>query len=573
MAGTQVHYELFVRRTRTDSWSLDMATEDRALALATAEQMMKAGRVAAVRVCKESMDEDTREFQSISILNLGIAEVAKTVKARETFEPLCIAPQDLYSVHARDRIGRLLEAWLERRGATAFELLHRPDLVEDLERSGNDLQHAIQKVAVPEAQARGLSVHELIRTFQSLVERSIQRILKDARKGAMPDVDKEGFAAAAQRVANHPERAYLLGVGVAVSIAPGRSWSEKIVRLLDLAEAAPPAGPARALALAVIEQPLAEILGSRMGLDEVIGRDLDLGGRLAAMTRLAASEPVEALMRAQPRVAAMMPSLAPAAQRLAKWLASEDFESARVAIAKRVVRDLTGPKRLRPSDAEGEIELLRALAMALTAAAGQGALIPMEDVQEAFVTRSRNLVTAEFVEDYLEKSATARHEAESLIWLVENVIGGANKRQAARYLSACVAGLRFETEIRSDPEGPATRLAALAGLQKACARGGLSPEDYAPIQAKIGDVGGMVEADSRLVFQLARANTSAVRRVMLLLQLAMGETGPLGPAADRAKAEALKLVRQDDIRQELAAAPEEMRQVRELMQRVTKSAA
>src|SRR5207253_3252279 len=110
------------------------------------------------------------------------------------------APQDLYTVHARERIGRLLEGWLERKGATPFELLHRADLVEELESSGTDLQHAIQKVAIPEAQARGLSVHELIRTFQGLVERAIERLLKDARKGTLPDVDKEGFAAAAVRV-------------------------------------------------------------------------------------------------------------------------------------------------------------------------------------------------------------------------------------------------------------------------------------------------------------------------------------------------------------------------------------
>ena len=49
---------------------------------------------------------------------------------------------------------------------------------------------------------------------------------------------------------------------------------------------------------------------------------------------------------------------------------------------------------------------------------------------------------------------------------------------------------------------------------------------------------------------------------------AVGETAPLGPAADRARSEALKLVRQDDIRTELAKAPERMGQVRDLIQRL-----
>ncbi|HMP63068.1 MAG TPA: hypothetical protein PKA17_08315, partial [Phenylobacterium sp.] len=123
--------------------------------------------------------------------------------------------------------------------------------MEKLEASGVELQHAIQKIAVPEAQARGRSVHEIMRTFQGLVERAIQRLMADTRRGDLPDVDKEGFAAAAERVAQQPERAYLLGAGVAASIAPARDWSDKVSRLLDLADAAPVAGPPRGLALQV----------------------------------------------------------------------------------------------------------------------------------------------------------------------------------------------------------------------------------------------------------------------------------------------------------------------------------
>ena len=37
-------------------------------------------------------------------------------------EPLCVAPPDLYSLHARDRIGRLLEGWLARNRATPFKV-------------------------------------------------------------------------------------------------------------------------------------------------------------------------------------------------------------------------------------------------------------------------------------------------------------------------------------------------------------------------------------------------------------------------------------------------------------------
>lgn len=293
---------------------------------------------------------------------------------------------------------------------------------------------------------------------------------------------------------------------------------------------------------------------------------MDLGGQLAAMTRLAACDTVDALIRAEPSVARIMPPLSEAATRLSKWLAAEDFASVRVAIAKRVVRELHGPRRLRPSDASGEIEVMRGTAMTLTAAATAGALLNVDDVQAAFVQRSRMLVTSDFVEAYLgggERSA--REEIEALVWLVENVIGGANKREAGRYLSAGVGALRFEKEFRYGPDTAAVKLQKLAALQRAVARGGLAQEDYAPIQAKIGDVGGMVEADARLIPTLAKTPASAAQKLLLLLKLAAGETAPAGPAADRARQEAMRLVRQDETRAELAANPERMDQVRILI--------
>ena len=68
-----------------------------------------------------------------------------------------------------------------------------------------------------------MSVHELIRVFQTLIERAVERLMKDQRKGVLPNIDKEGFAAAAERVASDPERGYLLAPGVAASIAPAHS--------------------------------------------------------------------------------------------------------------------------------------------------------------------------------------------------------------------------------------------------------------------------------------------------------------------------------------------------------------
>ena len=481
MDKAQVHYEVFARRKANAGWTLEIATENRAHAVEQAEDMLAEGRAVGVRVSKETLDEETREFRSLVILTLGAVDKVKAKKPRDDQQPLCVTPSDLYSIHARERIGRLLDSWLTREQATPFELLHRPDLIERLDASGMELQHAIQKIAIPEAQERGVGVHEVIRTFQRLIKSAIERVLGDARKGKLPDASE-----------------------------PGKLK--------------------------------------------------------VAMTRLAAAEEVELLIGIEPAVARVMPPLEGPAARLANWLDGPHFEGVRGAIAKRVLGELNGPRRLRPDDAEGEIHVLRALAMALTAASGR--LTPLELVQEAFIERSRMLVRGDFVEAYLGAGRSAIGEVEALLWLAENVTGGANKRAAARWISAVIDALRFEKEMRYGPDSPAAKLAALADLQIAVKRAGFVEEEAAPIREKIGLVGGLVEADAKLVAAVVKAGAPVLHRLTLLLRLAAGEAAPIGPAADRARVEAVRMMRSPMVRAELAATPDAVEPIRDLMQTV-----
>jgi hypothetical protein len=559
-----VHFEVFARQQLGSSWSLVLATEDRARAIDAAEEMLAKGRAVSVKVTKETLDGETRAFKTTTILNKGQPDRGKPKAPRDRVEPLCTTPQDLYTGQARDRIGRLLEGWLGRNKATPFELLHRADLIEKLQATGLELQHAIQKVAIPEAKARGKTVHTVIREVQKLTQATIERVMKDERRGRYPKFENDSFAAATERLVGHSEAHYLLSGGVARCMASGASWSGKVNRLLDLADQAPRAPEPRALAFQVLEIPLAEILGARAGIMELLGVNLDLGGSLAAMTRLAAAEAVDGLISIEPAVARVMPSLQGPAARLANWLDGAYFETVRTAIAHRVLHELTGPKRLRPSHAEGEIVILRALAMALTAAAGGP--FSTEEVQQAFVERSRLLVRGDFVEAYLGHDRSLLGEVEALLWLSENVSGAANKRQASRWVHANVSALRFETELRSGPDSAATKLAALAELHRAVFRCGFVPEEAEPIAAKIGEIGGMVEADVGLAQGLATANAPMISRLALLLRLAAGETAPRGAAAERAKAETLRLMRAPETRAEIARTPDAVNRVRALMQ-------
>lgn len=561
MPAANVHFEVFVRRYPDSPWTLKTATDTRTVALDEAKDLIGRNLVAAARVMRETLDPETGEFQSLTILTLGLPERPRKVRAPEPTEPLCVSPQDLYTCHARERIGRLFDTWLERHEATPWEFLHRPDLVEQLEASGVEIAHAIQKIATPEAHSRGATLAEMTAAFKSLGERAIERLMRDRRKG-LPEVTPETFAKVAATLAKDPEGAYRLGCAVAGFLAPAQSWSEKVALLLDLADNAPPEGSGRALALSVIAEPLEEIVRHEKGLDNIVGGSLDLGGRLAAMSRLAAASVVDQLVKVEPSVAKVTPELSERAKRLAKWLMTEDFTGVRAAIGQRILRDLGGQRRLRPSDPEGEIDVTRGLAMSLTAAAGK--LLPLDEVQAAFNARSKLLVARDFVESYLGEDATVQEEADALVWLTENIIGSANKREAGRWLSSLIFSLRFEREAALG-HFAAKRLADLAKLQRGVARCGLVEEVYKPLQVRIGEIGGAAEAEARFVASTVKAPKPALERLTLLLKMACGETAPLGACADRARAEALKLARADDTRAELSGAPSQVDAIRDLL--------
>ena len=565
MAGP-VHYEVYIRKTAPAPWSLQMATEDRAQAIQTAEDMFSEDRAAAVRVTKETLDPDTMEFNSVTVLTRGAPEVQrKRVVPEDQAGPRCSAPQDFYAPHARETIGRVLEDWLARNGVTAFELLHRPDLAEKLEASGVELQHAIQKIAVPESQNVGQPVHDLMRHYQKLSDQAVERVVAAGRRNLFPSLEDCSIADIAHRMAGQPDRAFIMGGVVCGTLKGLRGGRPRLDRLMDLADRAPMDGAPHAMVMVPIEQLLCEMLGARTSLADVLGPSLDQGASLAAVVRMVAPREINALIAQDARLALQVPAVDGPAARLGARLEAGQFPLLSAALARMVLRELMSPRRLRPNDAAGEIDILRTLAMTLTVTAGR--LLTLDEVQTAFNERSKAIVTADFVAAYVKSCATVLCEADALTRLCENITGIGNKRSAARWLSACVGSLRFESEMRapSVTQTPAQKLGVLAGLQRAVRACGLTERDDEEINAAIGTVGGAVEAEARIVMMLARSPAPLLQKLSVLLRLAAGETAPLGPAADRAKAEAVKLFRAPESRAVLSAAPETLTPLKGLM--------
>lgn len=556
MSGRQTHYEILARRRGGAGFVLEGACESRSQAMELAEELLEDGRAAAVRVSKEVMDPVSGEFTSAVILEKGdLSERGgkRPTRGASRQESPCTSPHDLYNLHARETIARLLADWLSRRQVTAYELLHRPDLLELLESSGVEIQHALQRISVPEAQATGRSVHDVLRGYMGLVDRAIQRVLKDGRRGAFPALTLD-LSSAIARTAGQPDAEYLIGGGVAAALADAEGWPSKLERLLDLAERASALGDAGAVVLQALQKPLIEMLEGRAGLSDLLGVEGDAGCSLGALVRLVAAAEVGLVFRLDPRAAALLPQLTGPAERLSQLFGRGAFPAARRAVARRVLKELEGPRRLRPSDVDGEIEVLRALAMALTATGA--ALVDPEDVRRAFVERSRALLSPEFVSALLNGRNSVLAEAEALVWLSENVAGSANKRAAARLINATITSHRLDAELTGTGEPPAARLATLARMQKAVLGAGFQPEDAQALIRVLGELGDRVETRARLIAALVRVDAAPAHKLFLLSKLAAGDAAPVGPVTERARSEVFRLLRRPEARAQLAASPE-----------------
>lgn len=556
------HYEVFGRRPN-GALNLEHSLESESRALQLADSMWASREFVAIKVVRETRDPETGEFKSAVIRKEGDFSAPAPRRATgASAGPACKTGADLYGPHARVRIAEHLAGWLGRKTLTAFELLHRLDQADALRNAGGEYQHAIQKFAVPESLARGASVHEVIRSLHTLIDEAAGNLRSAQKAGRILPLSPAAFAAVCDALAKEEDRIFLVSAAVAGWIGKAATWAEKVDRVLTLAESAPKGGPGRDLAMFVLAQPLGEMLALPAVLDEVLGGELDLGGRLAATARMLAPEAIEALAAADPAAAAQVPPATEAAARAGRVLADPRFESLRGLIGKRLLAEISGQKRLRPADAEAEIELVRALAAALSLAAGKQ--MPADAVREAFAERSAAMVGAEFVTAYLSAQRTAMDEALALTRLLESAVGQANKRQAARWLQSCLTGLKFDTEINSAAVPASDRLALLAQISRRAARAGRDVAGVEPLLQTLGEIGGRIEAEGKVIAQMLRL-PSPVHRLQGLIRMANGETAPRGPASERAHKEARKVMNAPETTHELSRDPRVMHQVQTMM--------
>lgn len=506
--GQHIHYEIFRRPGASGSWSLIEVRESRDEAIKFAHELIT-GDIIGVKVVKETYNEDTGDYLSLTIFEHG----QKKVKSKPAQEDLptspCFKPDDLYSYHARKTIAVLLPDFLAHYKVTVIELGHRADLLERLEASRNVLQHAIQRVAVSQAAASDEQLPKIVRSLNELTDKAIHRVYRDSEKGRFQQISTGGFAPLANKLAASSEGLYLLNGAIALYLKDAADWDQKVHWLMALMDEAHGDGPGAKLLLSAIDSLISEVLTGSAGLRELIGAKDNHGAAVMSLVRLFLGKAPDATEGCEGLVS------------LAKQFAADGLPESRGAVAARIIAEFRSFKRLCPDSLEEEFTVLRQIANLVVM--GVGKYLSHEDLVTAFVLRSNRLVTSEVLASYLA-GVSAVEKLERLLFVEENVIGADNKRQLANYLVPVITAAGFEEYFQSAQTPLVARLQELEALRTRVCRSGFQENQRLEIADALDRVAAAVESRNRLFESIEKKPGTPAEKASTLLRLIASDT-------------------------------------------------
>lgn len=524
-----IHYEVHLKKNRKAGWALVEAREDRDQAIRLAHNLLAQNKEGSVRVTKEKFDQEDRVFRAVPIFEGGQERLqAVEEKTGEASLP-CLTPDDLAKMLGRDAIRRVLSQFLERVQAVPMELLHRPDLIETLEASNTELQHAVQKYAIARANDSDASVHGYVKQLNELVQKSLNRIYKDGRNKKLPEFSKKkAFSDVAAEIHKTDARPYMLRAAIANRLKNERNYGDKLDVLLDMSDDMPADETVREFAQAEIDAFIAEVISFEAGQDALLGSCKDLGETMERLTCLFDGDhSADALSMATS-----------ASKRLARKIAHGELDECKTKIARTLLRELEKPKRLRPSSVKQEVRLARELAQKLVMSAGPD--LPLDSLNKAFTARSARLLQPENIDELLKHSRDPDEELDRLMMLEENLVGEENKRKLAGFVRSILGNHQTESWYVRGEGSPLERLAALTAHQKRVLKGGYPDEDKAQLAGCFDTIGMKVIDETKILNAVESGDRPALEKATAMLKLATAGALPEGQCAADAQARALR---------------------------------
>lgn len=532
MARDAVHFELFLKANPKADWRLVSATPQRDKALREAQAALKAAPTASVRVTKEVFNEATGAFSAVTIFEHGEDRFDVFGREDRQADLPCLSPADLVTPMARDTIRRALKGWFSRQKVLALELLHRADLVEKLEATGSEMQHAVQKVAVARASESDASAQHFVKQINALVQKAVEQLYGDVRGQRFDTLKLGGMADLAAKLDTGAERDRRLRGALAGALKGAKTWADKFDVVLDFADEAAALATESQWTLTVISEFITELIeddDARLTL-LAAPRDSDTGDQLAGYANIVC---VDSEQRS---------GLSPRGVRVAGMVEAGELASARAFLAGKILDAVRKPKRLKPADIEGELSLVRRLADRMVRSVG--GLVSVETISEAFIMRSAILVQPEAIDALTTPAADPGDALRRLVTVEAAIVGPQNKAKLASFLRGHLGMHATERHFAYEAKTPIlARLSELADAQRRVDKSGFTASDKAAIAAAIGQLAANAEEQSALFDKLLARRAPPLDKAAGLLRLIEQGVLPAGPVCEAAKSRARKLLK------------------------------
>jgi hypothetical protein len=527
----QIHYEVFVMNGGSKTWTLHEAFDDRGPAMNSAKYALLQKAFSGAKVVKEIQDLDTGEYTPITIFEEGGYEIVK--KGKEEVSLPCVTPQDLYSPHARIMISRVLEDALDRWGVTAMELLHRADLLEELQAAGTVLQHAMQKWAITQSTSQHVPVAEVMKQLNELVSRGMEKSFQDDRAKLFPKIKNHDLAKAWEVAGRTAEAGYVLRGSIAASMKKLDRPSEKLSFLLEYMDHLPKTDMGKKTALDAIDDFVSEIVSGKASLADLIGNQTDLGASLILLIDLFMGKVANTDIAGHKGLKV-----------LASCFGKDQLPHSRSSVIKRVLAELNGIKRLAPDDIQREVDLTRLLAKRMVLC--QGPMASIDDIIAAFEKRSTRLTMPELAEEYMEPGSTPDQRIDLLLDLEDNIIGDNNKARLVDYIAPILTGPKMEPYFLNTEEPLLRRLSRLASLQVRVLESGFPDPEKERLMDDFDKLCTRVEEAGKLFGSIAARSVSSAEKAVTVLRLLDAKVFTTGECSVNAARHIAKFMRADD---------------------------
>lgn len=359
-------------------WVIDCIMDDEEIAIERARQLLLEEKVEQVKVTRQ------RAMNTGFTTEKAVFEQARPPKGKKEISlsasiraaPPCDTIEDFFALEARVLMGRVFREFLDKLVITPSELLHNYSYIKKLDATGNLISGAVFQIAQAQANAGLGAVKDRANALHRLVDET-KMLARDtlAERKRLPILEEGQFGMLCRRAEARfepAERGYMIMTSLANYLSGTQSWGQKLDQIGKLfSDDVDTDGVDR------LDGVIADVLGSGVMVQELLGAHGSLGNALALLADLALGRLQEA------------PKGSESLKLLVGLMKAHGLTACRRVLFDRLKRELKGTKTLCRDDLNAERKTLADIEAKLKDEKGE--LLGGKEVADAFAARREEI--------------------------------------------------------------------------------------------------------------------------------------------------------------------------------------